>query len=67
MNLFLVFLILSMVVNIILVFDSKQLFKKLQAEQEKNKGLLHQIRLKECRIKYYEDMNRKIKEVLYCK
>ena len=55
MNLVLIFLILSMAVNIILVFDSKQLFKKLKKEQEKNKGLLSQIEIKEIYLKNYEN------------
>lgn len=67
MNLVLIFLILSMAVNIILVFDSKQLFKKLKKEQEKNKGLLSQIEIKEKIIKGYQDRIAKIRELANCK
>lgn len=65
MNLVLIFLILSMVVNIILVFDSKQLFKELKKEQEKNKGLLYQIEIKERVIKAYEIRMAKIRELAF--
>nr|WP_314738667.1 hypothetical protein [uncultured Haemophilus sp.] len=63
MNLVLIFLILSMAVNIILVFDSKQLFKKLKKEQEKNKGLLSQIEIKEIYLKNYENRIAEIREL----
>lgn len=67
MNLVLIFFILSMVVNIILVFDSKQLFKKLKKEQEKNKGLLSQIEIKEIYLKNYESRIAEIRELARCK
>lgn len=67
MNLVLIFLILSMAVNIILVFDSKHLFKEFKKETEKTRGLLNQIEIKEQIIKGYENRIAKIRELANCK
>lgn len=64
MNVVLIFLMLSIIMNIILVFDSKQLFKKLREEQKKNKALWEKFRMKEYDAEYYEDIIKKIKDLV---